>query len=186
MKPYILAITGGAGAGKTTLAEKLAVELKAQVYSIDYRFIGDSNYRCELLVKKEHSCDYTDARNQFNWWNWDLIFKDIQDITAGTPIEIEAAYNRESGLCDKCLCIEPAETLIIEGAILGCYVPGIADRIMFLTTPRETRFARLLDKDKGRRSVSEMLSRFEITETSEQMYYKYLSEHYSSKIEMVS
>src|SRR5271157_1143187 len=93
--PGVYGITGSAGSGKTTLSSSL----NYTIYSIDTRFIGDSQVRKDLLQKKQSQSidDYMDAVNQFNWWNWDAVLKDLLVLTKRQDITIKKAYNRDTG-----------------------------------------------------------------------------------------
>ena len=49
---------------------------------MDYRFIGDSLFRKELLYSKLKSSvdNYIDAVNQLNWWDWIKIEDDLKKL----------------------------------------------------------------------------------------------------------
>ncbi len=170
-------ITGPAGSGKTFAAKAVAAAGGAALYSTDLRFIGDSRERRELLERKQARSvtDYSDSANQYNWWDWASIQRDVGELAAGRAVTLDAPYDRESGKQSDALQIAPARTLILEGAILG--PPQLVDRlrrIFFICTPAKLRFDRLLQKDSGRRSFNDILARFLITEYSETIYYQNL------------
>ena len=58
-------IVGPAGVGKTFFSNEIAKILNCHVYSLDFRFIGDSLFRKELLYNKLKSSidNYIDAVN---------------------------------------------------------------------------------------------------------------------------
>jgi uridine kinase len=180
-------VTGNAGAGKTSFTKSLD-ENNFIKYSIDWRFIGDSQYRKNLLDSKAKNSifSYIDACNQFNWWDWDLILKDIFDIKNDGKFIIDA-YNRDSGKYDQTEIINCLnKTIVVEGALLGpeAFVKQL-DAIVFVYTPPKQRLNRLLAKDSDRRCVNEILARFLITEYSENIYYQQLFENYYEKMYFV-
>jgi uridine kinase len=175
----VIGVTGPAGAGKSTVGAALAGIGKCSIYSVDARFIGDSLERRALLSYKQGRSpgDYRDSANQFNWWDWESIDRDITALRAGSKVVIPAAYNRASGEKEANLVISPRSQILVEGALLG--PPQIIQKIkaiIFLCVPANVRFERLLAKDTGRRSFNEIVARFLITEYSETIYYRQLFE----------
>lgn len=180
--PKIISVTGGAGAGKTTYS----LNKSDNVYSIDTRFIGDPLFRINLLnAKSSNVDDYIDACNQYNWWNWDLIIEDIKKFISGNDIIIKNGYDRLSGEFNHNKILSWDKDLIIEGSILGYDIPEISDYIIYLNVDSNTRLSRLIDKDKNRRSGSDIAARFLITEYSEGLYYNWLLSNYSDKIRLI-
>lgn len=173
----LYAITGPAGAGKTRVSSALAQSGDVAVYSTDYRFIGDSYERKALLNRKAFRSAnvYRDSVNQYNWWDWASIEQDLEGLLSGTPVKLDQAYDRSTGLRTVTETIVPARCVIVEGAILG--PPPLVSRIkriFFLCASSEVRFFRILEKDRQRRSFDEILARFLITEYSETIYYRNL------------
>jgi uridine kinase len=173
----LYAITGPAGAGKTFVSSALAQSGDFAVYSADFRFISDSYERQALLDRKadRSANDYRDSVNQYNWWDWAAIERDLAVLLSGTPVKLAQAYERSTGQRSATHTISPARSVILEGAILG--PPPLVsriNRIIFLCTPPEVRFFRILEKDRHRRGFDEILARFLITEYSETIYYRNL------------
>ena len=170
----LFSITGPAGCGKTYAAEKLSKTTDCVIYSADFRFIGDSGDRRELLERKQAKSldDYKDSANQFNWWDWQAIYRDLSDLLNGVSILIDSPYDRSTGRKAAAIKLNPAEKVIFEGALLG--PPQLINefnKIFYVCSPQKTRFERILKKDLERRSFSEILARFLITEYSETIYY---------------
>lgn len=173
----VFAITGPAGSGKSTAGRSVAEASKLALYSADFRFIGDSDDRRLLLERKQarSSQDYRDSANQYNWWNWPAIDRDLASLVAGRPVVLDGPYDRETGRRGQAIEIRPGAGVLYEGALLG--PPSLVDRlqrIFFLCTPQELRLERLLAKDRSRRSFNDILARFLITEYSETTYYRNL------------
>jgi len=170
-------IVGPAGIGKSTLAYTLNKNFEHSIYSIDYRFIGDSEDRKKLHYNKQKKSidDYIDAINQFNWWNWNEIYQDIINLENKKIIKIENAYNRILGKKDTKIKIKHNKITIFEGAILGdVNITKKMKKIFFLWSDPFFRFSNLVNKDLDKRSFNEICARFLVTQFSENIYYKKL------------
>lgn len=170
----LIGITGPAGSGKSTLSAMLLNDGRRGVYPADSRFIGSSLERRALLAHKQASSsdDYRDGANQFNWWDWQAIERDLTSLMAGRGVVIESAYERDSGKRSSDLAIAPKSQILYEGALLG--PPQIVNKlkaVIFLCAAAPLRFERIVRKDKERRSFNEIVARFLITEFSEATYY---------------
>lgn len=178
-----IGVTGNAGAGKTSFSKSLDCN-KFVKYSIDWRFVGDSVFRKELLSAKAKNSihSYIDACNQFNWWDWDLVYKDIVDLISGNEI-VFGAYDRDTGRYSNVAIERLNKKIVVEGALLGPEsMIKMFDAIIFVYSPAKVRLSRILDKDAGRRSLGEIVARFLITEYSESIYYRQLLNSYSDKV----
>lgn len=184
----IFAITGNAGAGKTTLTKKITeLDDSFLQYSIDYKFIGDSNFRKELLNKKIQNSiiSYIDACNQYNWWDWNKIYNDLQKLKNNQTIFLENKYNRDKGIIEQNLELKCTKNnkILVEGALLGNIdILNLIDVVFFVVQDPEERLQRIIKKDYSRRTINEILARFLITEYSETKYYKFLFDFYKKPI----
>lgn len=181
----LFGITGPAGSGKTHAAAALSVSHRCTFYSADLRFIGDSVERRALLDRKQAKSlvDYQDSANQFNWWDWSAIQRDVNDLMTGSSVIVESPYDRTSGTKGHAIEIKPSKIILFEGAVLG--PPDLVHKftkVFFLLTPEMERFDRILKKDIQRRSFNDVLARFLITEYSETIYYKNLFSWASEKL----
>src|SRR3712207_3570051 len=89
----MVGVCGRAGAGKTTLVQRICESLRTEsiasvAYSGDWRFILDSKSRREWLNEKWRAGldAYLTARNQFSWWDFDAIFRDLEAIRSGAAV----------------------------------------------------------------------------------------------------
>jgi uridine kinase len=124
MVTRIIAIDGPGGAGKSSLAERLARELDAPVV---------------------HTDDFASWDNPIEWWP-DLIEKVFRPIAAGQA----ASYRPTSwgGPAKPEVVIEPASFVILEGvsASREAFRPYLAYSI-WIETPRGVRLRRGLQRD---------------------------------------
>jgi uridine kinase len=120
----IVAVDGPGGAGKTSLADRLARELAAPVI---------------------HTDDFASWENPSDWWP-DLIANALQPLAAGKPARFQPTA--WGGAEREPIEIEPAEFVILEGvtASRAAFRPYLAYSI-WIETPRELRLRRGLERD---------------------------------------
>ena len=170
-------LIGGAGVGKSTLANQLKDKLNYEVYSSDYRFIGDSSFRKQLLYKKQNKNidHYIDAINQFNWWDWVSIESDLELLRQRKSVLIQNAYDRTKGNNTNNIILNHDNITLLEGAILGdISILNKLKKIIFLWGSPNYRFNNIIKKDNNRRTFNEICARYLITEYSENLYYSKL------------
>jgi uridine kinase len=124
MRTRIVAVDGPGGAGKSSLAERLARELAAPVI---------------------HTDDFASWENPTDWWP-DLIAKVLQPLAAGKPARFRPTA--WGGAEREPIEIEPAEFVILEGVTASreAFRPYLAYSI-WIETPRELRLRRGLERD---------------------------------------
>ena len=125
MAVKVIAVDGPGAAGKTVLAERLAVELGgAQIV---------------------HTDDFASWDNPLNWWP-ELIEQALEPLASGRP----ARYKPTSwgGEEREQLVIQPAEFVILEGVSSSreAFRPYLTYSI-WIETPRDLRLERGLERD---------------------------------------
>jgi uridine kinase len=124
VKTRIVAIDGPGGAGKSSLADRLASELDAPVVRTD---------------------DFASWENPVDWWP-ELVERALKPLAAGDP----ARYRPSSwgGEEREPVEIEPADIVILEGVTASrqAFRPYLAYSI-WIETPPELRLKRGLERD---------------------------------------
>jgi len=188
-RPLLVAVCGRAGSGKTTLVRKIAEELSIPnaFYSGDWRFKLDSEQRKRWLREKwlTGMDEYLRAINQFEWWDFEKIYNDLDILSRGESIVIDGAYDRSTGKKKLKVTVEGVRDGIIfyENCILGgVEILEKLDFIILLNTPEEICFKRIIEKDSDRRTLPEIVARYLITTYSENFFFKLLLDKFSSKL----
>lgn len=149
--PGLYLILGGAGSGKTTLADHIRKRYGYEVHSVDSYFIGNGEYRVKFLAEKQaHGLQpYIESTNQSTWWDWDRLWGDFMQW----PTETRPVF--------------------LEGALLGPMASCSSVKKVYLyhLCPEE-RLKRILARDANKRTPTEICARFLVTEYSERLYFR--------------
>jgi uridine kinase len=147
-RPMVIALDGGSGAGKSTVALSLARKLGAAVIPLDDFFAADIPDRqwdrFTAEEKREKVFDWKRVRSQC-----------IEPLLQGRPARWRA-FDFESGLRpDGTYGMEakvkqqaPADVLLIEGAYsAGPELADLADLAILVDVPEEERHGRLKERE---------------------------------------
>jgi uridine kinase len=191
-RPAVVGVCGRAGGGKSTLAQKIKEELSGRgiesiSYSGDWRFKLDSEGRKVLMREKWLSGldEYLRAVNQFNWWDFEKIYADLNLLKTGSSVFLENAYNRETGQKNLHKEVRGIKSGVIfyENCILGGVdVLDNLDIVILLNTPDNVCFGRLAEKDSKRRTFPDIIARQLITLYSENLFFKSVLEKFPKKL----
>jgi len=110
MKPFLISITGGSGAGKTALAKELKRHFgrKASIFHMDnYQRFGEKlpklhgmkNWDCPAAIK------------------WDELIRDITSLKDGKVITIKTRAQKKLKRPKKVTFV-PTEIVVVEGYFL--------------------------------------------------------------------
>lgn len=147
-RPFILAIAGGTGSGKTTVAHRLADALDPSHFALVKL---DSYYRdrtdLTLAERAEINYDHPDA------FDWQLLRDHLRSLLDGQPVDIPvydfADFNRSADVT----CTAPARVVCVEG-ILVLYeaeLRSLFDLRVYVDTDADVRLIRRLRRDVAER-----------------------------------
>jgi uridine kinase len=150
-RPFLLAVAGGTGSGKTTVAERLAASFGATRFAL---VTLDSYYR-------DRSDLSFDDRTKINYdhpdaFDWPLLRDQLRMLLAGKSAEIPVYDFQEHTRSDQYVHVEPAPIVCIEG-ILVLYEPELRqlfDLKVYVDTDADVRFIRRLQRDLAERGRS--------------------------------
>ena len=188
----VVGVGGRAGAGKTTLVQKISYDLATAhvenvAYSGDWHFILDSNDRKEWLREtwRVGMDAYLNAVNQYNWWDFEAIYRDLDALRNGKTINIMGAYDRLTGTKTAEITLGAVDrgVILYENCILGNLekIPSL-DIIVLVNTPDQVCLQRMLKKDANRRSVPDIVTRYLMTTYSENIFLLHLRKGFSDRM----
>lgn len=145
-RPYVVAITGGSGAGKSTVAERVAGRLgNCAVLTQDdyYRPLPDD------VSAWDHDFDSPAA------FDGDRMLGDLDALLAGRPVTL--SRYRHGSTDPEIREIRPANTVIVEGILIlaDARLRARCDLRVYLEAGEELRLSRRLRRDVAERGVSE-------------------------------
>ena len=149
--PVLIGIAGGAGSGKTSLANRLQEELGSE--------------RCLMLAQDSYYKDGSsldpDAQAAINYdhpdaFDTSLLLHDLRDLEAGRPVPCltydHATYTRRT-LADA---LQPAPVVLLEGILVLAEEPlrRLMDIKLFIDCDADVRILRRLRRDLMERGRS--------------------------------
>jgi uridine kinase len=152
-KPQLILVAGPSGSGKSTFAKGLAQQLKASKKSSCV--IALDNYYRDLrqMTKKERSGVNFDEPGA---WEHARILRDAVQLKKGEPVNIPV-YDFSTHLrMDQTICIEPTDTIIMEGLFALCYAElnELADLKIYVALDDATALERRILRDTKQRGRS--------------------------------
>ena len=172
MKPYLVAVGGGSGSGKTTIVSELASAL-GNDYSV--LVISQDNYYNDLShvpVEKrgEENFDHPNA------FDHEMMLEHLQSIKNGLPIETpiyDFKTHTQTGQKQK---LDPKQIILFDG-IMSLHFEDIRklfDFTVFVDVPDDVRILRRLQRDtiERGRTVSGIVRQYLLT--VREMHDKYV------------
>jgi uridine kinase len=147
-KVTVLAIAGGSGSGKTTVAVALATHFGPEHVQV---VVQDAYYRDRRDLPFEERCrinyDHPDAFDEA------LLVEHLQDLRARRAIPRPVYDYAKHARTDSTVVVPPAPIIIMEG-ILVLAIPAVralCDIKIFVDTDADVRFIRRLRRDVAER-----------------------------------
>jgi len=139
----IIALAGGTGSGKTTIAKNIVERMPAHVTLLTH----DSYYMDNSHLGYEERCKLNyDHPNAFDT---ELCIKHVSDLKAGQAIECPV-YNFATHLREETrIRIEPRDVVIVEGILLleNVRLRELYDLKIFVDTDADVRILRRITRD---------------------------------------
>lgn len=168
MSPYLIAMTGGSGSGKSTVADALVescrkvgvVIFPEDGYYWPMRHYGpaDTEEQRKAIIAR---VNYDDPVSK----ETGLMARHLADLKAGRTINQPIYdYDKHDRKIDETRTIEPAPIIILEGihALSVPEVKPLIDLSIYVDTPDDLRLARRIRRDvvERGRSVESVLSQY--------------------------
>ena len=168
MTPYLIAIAGPSGSGKSLFAELLLEQVKAQLPNLEVSAITeDAYYRDQASVpvkeRDKVNYDHPDALEH------DLLAEHLTCLRNGEAVKVPvydyAVHTRSSQVVD----VKPTPVIVVEGILLlsneelrDCF-----DVCFYLDAPLDVCLVRRLERDTRERgrSLESVLEQYCIIET---------------------
>jgi uridine kinase len=148
ISPLVIAIAGGSGSGKTTVANVILEHVGA--HRIAY-LPHDAYYRdltdLPPLQRAQVNFDHPDSLET------DLLIKHVQTLKAWRPVELPVYDFLHHSRTEKTIRIDPKRVIIVEG-ILILVEPRLRELFdikIFVDTDPDLRFIRRLERDIAER-----------------------------------
>lgn len=154
----VIAIAGGTGSGKTTIARKIVELLPDHVALLTH----DSYYKDNRHLSYEDRCQLNyDHPESFDT---DLFIDHVQSLKAGTPVE-RPLYNFNTHLRESVtLRVEPLDIVLLEGILLleNPAVRKLCDLKIYVDTDADARILRRMTRDiqERGRSLESVISQY--------------------------
>ena len=147
-QPFLVAVAGGTGSGKTTVAHRLAETLGIERFAL----MKLDSYYCDQAHLPLHdrgttNYDHPDA------FDWPLLLSHLRSLRAGLPVEVPvydfATHTRSS----DSVRVSPAQVVCLEGILVlyDAELRDLFDLKVFVHTDADIRFIRRLERDVAER-----------------------------------
>lgn len=178
MKPIIIAIAGGSGSGKTTIAKEIAKRFNAKILNIDDYYLDQS--KVPLKKRDDLNYDHPDSIE------WRLLENHVKLLSEGKGVE-RPIYNFGSHTREKRTNpLKPDKYIIIEGilALHDLALNDLYDYRIFVDAPERIRFSRRLARDVKERHATPDLTKRMWKNFVKPMYDRYVepSKRYADAI----
>jgi len=170
MKPYLIAVVGGSGSGKTTFSHNLCKALGSGVIlsQDDYYKPLDT---LSLSERSKVNFDSPDAVDMELLYSHLLALKEGNSI--GRPIYDYSLHTRKA----ENETFAPSDITVVEGMLLLCEerIRDLFDTVIFIDVDEPTRLSRRIARDVAERGRSEVSVREQFEKTVKPMHKKHVA-----------
>lgn len=121
MKPFVVAIGGPSGAGKTALAEEVARRLERRCVRLPLDAYYKPLWNVEPRERERRNFDHPDALD------WPLIEEHLETLAAGKPVRVPVYLFDQHTRAQTTRRLAASEVVIVEG-ILALHHAGVRQR----------------------------------------------------------
>ncbi len=160
----IIAIAGGSGSGKTSVANQLCDAIDRSGFSCQN--LCEDNYYYSLNEEQQrhvsdYNFDHPDAINH------QQLVDDLQRLRQGIAIEAPTYCYKTHQQLSETITIHPVDVLVLEGLHLlhRQQLLPLYDHTIFVDTPTQVRLDRRINRDvkERRRTLDSVLQQFNTT-----------------------
>ena len=148
--PFIIAVDGTIGSGKSYFGEKLKEALSPDAFLITMDFfVSIPRKEWERKIEEGHLC-------LRDWYDIDKAREILLAIKSDKPLVCGDLYNVETGTMHGCITIDPGiyKYFILEGLFsLDDELGELVDLRIFLDTPPDVALARAETRDESKRHL---------------------------------
>ncbi|MBU1083085.1 uridine kinase [Patescibacteria group bacterium] len=170
VKPFIIAIAGGTGSGKTFIAKKLqAIDPKNIALLSHDRYYRD---RSDVPVDQRELLNYDEPAALDN----DLLLEHIEALKDGKAIEIPQYDFATHTRLKETTKVLPTPVIIVEGILILAKhkIREMFDLTVFIEVEPDIRLARRLERDVGTRERTFQESINQYMASAQPMHDKYV------------
>lgn len=159
---FVLGLSGGSGAGKTFLAQRLQEHLapiRSLILSQDCYYKDQS----QIPLAERSKCNYDEP----NAIDFAILIRNLLDLKLGReiqrPVYNFALHTRAAEAC----CVAPAPVIIVDGILIFNHeqLQKLFDLQIYVETPADVRLMRRLQRDvqERGRSVDSVITQYQET-----------------------
>ncbi|NLZ61811.1 MAG: uridine kinase [Acholeplasmataceae bacterium] len=148
MKPVIIAVAGGSSSGKTTVVDKLILNLGEYPITV---IKHDDYYKdqSEMSIEERRKVNYDHPFSLDN----DLFYRNLCDLIAGKTIKKPTYDFKLLTRASETEIVKPSKIIILEGILIleDERIRKLADIKIYVETDDDVRFIRRLVRDTKER-----------------------------------
>lgn len=170
MKPFVIAIAGGTGSGKTFIAKKLqAIDPKNIALLSHDRYYRD---RSGIPMEQRKLLNYDEPAALDN----DLLIEHIEALKDGKTVEIPQYDFANHARTKETTKVSPTPIIIVEGILILAKhkLREMFDLTVFIDVEPDVRLARRLERDVGTRDRTFQESINQYMTSAQPMHDKYV------------